>query len=287
MPSSSNKVLLKGKTVVTFESRMADATVNLLQKYGADAISAPSMQEVPLDNHSKVFEFAEYLFGNQDKTIDLMIYTTGVGTRMLIETLETKYSKEKILDALSQITTLSRGPKPKKVLKKNSIQVDVSVPEPNTWREILESVDKNEATNDLSGKLVAVQEYGEPNKKLNKAIRDRNAELLRVPIYRWALPDDIKPLKNGIHSVINGDIDIAVFTSKTQTNHVMKVASREGVKEQFRDALNKIVVASVGPVCSTGLEENGIAVDFEPSRPKLGVFIKELAEQASRDLPVT
>ena len=284
MSTTSNSDLLQGTSVIAFESRMADATVNLLQKYGATAVSAPSMQEVPLDNHSKVFEFADHLFNEQQRAVDVMIYNTGVGTKMLIKTLKTRYDEGEIVEALSKITTVSRGPKPKRVLKKHSLPVDISVPEPNTWKEILEILDRSEGTSDLNGKLVAVQEYGEPNEKLNDGLRERNAELLRVPIYRWALPDDTAPLKKGIHAVLQGEIDIAVFTSKTQTRHVMKMAEREDVADRFREALNEIMIASIGPVCSSGLENLGIDVDFEPSRSKLGIFIRELAEHASTTL---
>lgn len=268
---------LKDFTALAFESRMADSTAQLLQRRGAHAISAPSMQEVPLEDHSAVFTFADELFAGE---IDILICTTGVGTDMLIKTLETKYDFGDISEALADIIVVSRGPKPAKVLRGLDIPIDIKVPEPNTWKEILETLANNDMTSDLDGKRVAIQEYGEANEQLNRELLNRGAELIQTPIYRWMLPDDLEPLKEGIHSILDGKVQVVLFTSKTQVNHVMKVADQMDSKEALCDALDSLFVASIGPVCSSGLKSHGIKVDFEPSRPKLAIFINEIAEQA-------
>lgn len=267
---------LEDITALAFESRMADSTAKLLQRKGARAISAPSMQEVPLENHTAVFSFCEELFAGN---VDILLCMTGVGTDMLVKTMKTKYDWEDIHQALSNITVVSRGPKPAKVLRELEIPIDIKVPEPNTWKELLESLDSDELTSDLNGKLVAIQEYGEPNEKLNEELEARGAELLQTSIYRWALPDDLEPLKKGIRAILNGETDVVLFTSKTQVNHVMKVADMVASKEELQKALKDVVVASIGPVCSGGLESHGIKADFEPSRPKLAIFINEIAEE--------
>lgn len=274
------KTPLETITALTFESRMADSAITLLERYGARAISAPSMQEVPLENHQDVFSFAEKLFEGE---VDILICTTGVGTDMMIKALKSRYELQEILQALSGVTIVARGPKPSKVLRKLEVPIDIKVPEPNTWKEILQAMSRNELTSDLNEKLIAIQEYGEPNEELNKALFEQGVRLLRVPIYRWALPDDLEPLKKGIQAVINGEVQIVLFTSKTQIDHVMKIASQIAPEASFRTALNNAWVASIGPVCSGGLRSHGIDVNFEPSRPKLGVFIKEIAEQAAKE----
>lgn len=264
-------------TALAFESRMADTTVQLLHRKGARTISAPSMQEVPLEDHSAVFNFAEKLFAGE---IDILLCTTGVGTDMMIKTLKTKYELDNILNALSNILIVSRGPKPAKVLRGLDIPIDVKVPEPNTWKQILETLDADKRTANLKGKQFAIQEYGEANEKLNDELRARGANLIRTPIYRWTLPDDLDPLKKGIQSILDGEVDIVLFTSKTQVHHVMKVADSLASKKLLQKALEDVFVASIGPVCSSGLQKYGIEPDFEPSRPKLAVFINEIAEQA-------
>ncbi|SMO47750.1 uroporphyrinogen-III synthase [Gracilimonas mengyeensis] len=267
---------LSKSTALTFESRMADTTVKLLRRQGVEALSAPSMQEVPLENHSEVFTFADQLFAGE---IDILLCMTGVGTDMLVKTMKTRYKWEQIHASLSDIIVVSRGPKPAKVLRDLDIPINIKVPEPNTWKELLETLDKSPETADLKGKKVAIQEYGETNEQLNEELKKRGAELVHTSIYRWALPDDLEPLKEGIQYIVDGKVDAALFTSKTQVHHVMKVADSMDVKESFLEALKKVTVASIGPVCSKGLETYGIEVDFEPSRPKLAIFVNELADE--------
>lgn len=269
---------LEGITVVGFESRMADTTARLIEKYGGQALSAPSMQEAPLEEHDAVFEFAEDLFGG---TVDIAIFTTGVGVRMMIETLETRYATADIVEALAGVAVVARGPKPVRALKTYDVPITVKVPEPNTWNEVLDVVTTRPETAPLGGKRVAVQEYGRPNPDLNEALQEEGAELLRVPIYRWTLPDDLQPLKNGLRALIGGEAQVAVFTSRQQVEHVLQVAAGEGWERALRQAFEDKLVASVGPVCSEALEKHGIEVGYEPERPKLGILIRGLAEKAS------
>lgn len=266
---------LEGITVVSFESRMADTTARLIEKYGGTAISAPSLQEVPLDEHEAAFDFAERLF---DDAIDVVLFTTGVGTRMLFETLATRYTTDDVIAALEEVIVVARGPKPVRTLKKYGIPITLKVPEPNTWKEVLDVLTTCPETTPLDGKRVAIQEYGRPTPALNAALRAQGARLVRVPIYRWTLPDDLQPLKNGLRVLIGGTAQIAVFTSRQQVEHVLQVAANEGWEQSLRNALDHAIVASIGPVCSEGLDAHDIAVDFEPERPKLGILIKGLAE---------
>ena len=49
---------------------------------------------------------------------------------------------------------------------------------------------------------------------------------------------------------------------------------------RIADNLNGAVIASIGPVASATLRDNGIAVDIEPSHPKMGFLVKEVSEQS-------
>src|SRR5438477_7730870 len=126
--------------VVSFESRRAKEMSALIENLGGVPLVAPSMREVPLEENPVAFKFAENLLAGQ---LDAIICMTGVGTRTLIEVLETRYPREKIVAALAAITVVARGPKPIKVLREYEIPVTITVREPNTWREILRELDEN------------------------------------------------------------------------------------------------------------------------------------------------
>lgn len=271
---------LDGLTVVGFESRMSDTTADLIEKHGGRAMPAPSMQEAPLDEHDAVFDFADGLF---NRAFDLVYFNTAVGTRMVFETLETKYDLADIQAALRETIVVSRSPKPGGALKNHDMPIDVKAPEPHSWREVLKTLTSNEKTAPLDGKRIAINEYGQPNQELNDALRDAGAEIVRVPIYRWELPDDLQPLKNGIRALIGGEAQVALFTSRQQVVHMLQVAADEGWENSLRTALTTdAMVASVGPVTSEELRTHDLPVDFEPERPKLAILIKGMAEYAPK-----
>jgi uroporphyrinogen-III synthase len=45
--------------------------------------------------------------------------------------------------------------------------------------------------------------------------------------------------------------------------------------------LHQTLVASIGPVTSETLRGLGIAVDLEPSHPKMGLLVKETADRSA------
>ena len=267
---------LEGLNVVLFEARHAKTIAELVAKQGGSPFSAPAMKEVPLADNPEAFRFVEKLFRGE---VDVMILLTGVGTRFLVDVLQTKYPREKILEAYKQTTLIPRGPKPIRVLNEWKIPYALTVPEPNTWREVLKALDEHPVQ--LKNKTVVVQEYGVPNPELVQGLEQRGARVLRVPVYRWALPDDLGPLKEAVRRILAGNVDVAVFTTAVQIKHVLEVAEMERKKDALLSAFKKIVVASVGPDCSGSLRSHGVGPDIEPESPKMGPLVLALAEKAA------
>ena len=267
---------LKGLTVVSFESRRAREMAELIRRYGGEPIVAPSLREVPLSENRAALQLLPRLEAGQ---FDLLILMTGVGTRTLNGALLTRYSQDRIRAAFEKAQLIARGPKPLAVLKELELQAAISIPEPNTWREILTTL---ESRTGISGKRIAIQEYGIPNKELVAGLEARGATVVPIPIYRWALPEDLAPLRQAIAKVSAGEVDIALFTNATQVDHLFKVAAYDRGDNFLRDAFKRVVIGSVGPVCTQALEQIGLKPDVEPSHPKMGSLIAELAESARR-----
>jgi uroporphyrinogen-III synthase len=102
-----------------------------------------------------------------------------------------------------------------------------------------------------------------------------------VPVYRWALPEDLTPLRETLGNIAAGQINVLLITNAAQVDHVMQVLMKDDRVNQFKQALRRVVVASVGPTASERLRHYGWPVDLEPSHPKMGTLIKETAEQAA------
>ncbi len=264
----------QGLRVAAFESRMAQEMSSLITRHGGEPLVAPSMREVPLENNTEALEAGERLIAGQ---FDLLILLTGVGTRALVEVLRTRHGLDTITSALGRITRVARGPKPVAALRELGLTPDITVPEPNTWRDLLQALDDKKP---VSGLRVAVQEYGVSNDELLDGLGDRGAQVTRVPVYRWALPEDVAPLRRVIDAIVQGRVPVVLVTNAAQIDHVMEVADKDGKADAVRAALKNAVIASIGPVASERIREHGLQVDLEPSHPKMGILVKEAGERA-------
>lgn len=264
-----------GLAVAAFENRMAAEMTGLIERYGGRPMVTPAMREVPLEDNREALQFGERLLADQ---VDLLILMTGVGLETLIGVLKTRHTLESITEALGRITLVARGPKPVAVLKQLGLTPTLTVPEPNTWRDLLRTLDEN---NPVLGLRVALQEYGASNAELLEELRERGATLFRVPVYRWALPENLDQLREAVGNIMAGQVDVLLITNAVQVDHVMQVLTRNGGVEQFKQAVKRMVVASVGPTASERLRHYGWPVDVEPSHPKMGTLVKETAERAS------
>ena len=270
-----------GRRVIAFESRRAAEMKTLIENQGGVATVVPSMREVELEENAEALAFERALL---DGKIDVVIFLTGVGTRMLARELETRVAREQLVAALSRMTVVARGPKPVAALKEWGVPVSLRVPEPNTWRELLAALDEHRASIPLVRRRVAIQEYGMMNRSLIKGLKARGAVIIRVPVYRWALPEDVQPLRQAVTDIVDGRYDVALFTTGTQVWHLFKIAVQMGLEHELGHALQGMVVASIGPTCSEALREFEVPVDLEPEHPRMGQLVKEAAEQSRQIL---
>jgi len=266
-----------GLRVVAFESRQAEETSTLIEKFGGVSIAAPSVRELPIAANDDAFRFADRLLAG---AYDIVLFMTGVGTRYLFEAIETKHQRADLVAALARTTVVARGPKPVRVLRELGVPIAITVPEPNTWREILTTLHESAAGVPIAGARIAVQEYGVRNDRLCSALAAGGAAVDPVAVYRWGLPENTLPLRAALDQLLARTVDVALFTSASQAYHVMEFAQQQGIEPELLEALREVVVGSIGPVCSEALVELGIGVDFEPTHSKLGVFVREVAERS-------
>jgi uroporphyrinogen-III synthase len=266
-----------GLRVLSLESRRAKEVEKLIRTYGGEAIVVPAMREIGLESNGQTLEFASRLMHGD---FDLVIFMTGVGVRTMLEIMETRFDREEILSALRKVKVVARGAKPSTALRALNIPVDVTSEEPSTWRELLQAIDA--AYGDSLGEMrVAVQEYGASNPELLAELSSRSRELMKVPVYQWALPEDLQPLRECVLGLLNGMLDVVLFMTAVQVIHLFQVAEQMGVETPLREALRSTVVLSIGPTTSEELAHYGLQPDFEPSRPKMGFLVNEAAQYSS------
>jgi uroporphyrinogen-III synthase len=264
----------EGRQILSLESRRAKEMAQLIRNQRGEPFVAPSMREVPLDRNEEAFQFADRLFAGE---FDMVVLLTGVGTRLLNNVLATRYPAGRFAEALRGVTVVARGPKPVAALREMGVTATIVAPEPNTWHEVLAS------TAGRPERSIAVQEYGKSNPELVDGFRARGAEVSTVRVYQWDLPEDTGPLREAARRVASGAVGAALFTTSIQVAHLFRIAAEAGIEEQVKEGLSKMMVAAIGPTTSEALEEYGIRVDFEPSHPKMGVFVQEAGEAFGKE----
>ena len=264
--------------VAAFESRRGEEMARLIERQRGRPSVSPSMREVARAENPQAVEFAQRLMM---AGIDVVLLLTGVGVRHLVAAVERHVDRQRFLSALADTTTVVRGPKPLAVLKELGITPTFRVPEPNTWRELLTTLDTHVP---LAGQVVAMQEYGKPNPSLVAGLEARGAQVVRVKVYDWELPEDTGPLEANVRAIAAGEIDVALFTSAQQVEHLLVIAEQLDLEPEVRQGLGRAVVASIGPTTSEALRQNELPIDLEPEHGKMGQLVVAAAEASNEIL---
>lgn len=249
----------------------------LILREGGVPLVAPSVKEEASDSSGPIaVHFVEQLEAGE---FDMLLCMTGVGLTVLRDACAAAMPLERLTAALRRVSIISRGPKPVGVLRSLDVPVHVIVPEPNTWREIVEAVSNRPE------RRIAVQEYGRLNTQLHSALQQLGAEVNAIALYRWELPDDLGPLRKAVAHIAGNGCDVVLFTSSVQLDHLLLVAREMKLEDDVRDALrHRLVVGSIGPVMNDALNAEGISPDVIPRHPKMWSLVKAAAEESSRVL---
>jgi uroporphyrinogen decarboxylase len=263
-----------GLAVAALESRRREDMERLIANFGGRPFVSPSMREIPLEENREAVDFAYRVMTGE---INIVVFLTGVGFGHFLSAVERHVDKQRLLDSLSDITTVARGPKPAAAMRAVGLKPSLVVPEPNTWRELLRAIDEKVP---IVNQKVGVQEYGKSNSSLLAGLEARGAEVVPLRVYRWELPEDTAPLIENIRAMIAGQRDVLLLTSAHQVVNMLRLAAEIGVEDQLRVALRKMIVASIGPTTSEMLKHLDLPVDLEPSHPKMGHLVQESAARA-------
>jgi len=267
-----------GLRVLVLESRRARELGLIVTSYGGEPLVAPSMREVPIESNAEAVRFIDDLIAGE---FDVVILLTGVGSRVLLDIVQrVQGTRKRLIEALKEAVVVCRGPKPLAVMREIAVPVFLTAPEPNTWRELLAALDERRSELSLDGLNVAVQEYGASNPDLLAGLASRGARVTPVPVYQWALPEDVGPLRKAAQAVADGELDVVLFTTATQAAHLMKIAEELGLADRVLAGLRRMAVGSIGPTTSEELRQRGIQIDLESSHPKMGFLVREAAERA-------
>ena len=260
-----------GLTVLSLESRRAEEMATLIGKYGGVPMVAPSMREQKLDLTRALDAFERALAAGDIHALTCM---TGVGTRMFLRELAARDPRH--LETLRNIKLVARGNKPLQALKEFGL-VGVNVAKPHTWHEVQDHL----LSMLEAGQHAVLLEYGEAMPA--PMLRELGFAGLRVtslPVYRCAFPHDSGPLDAAVRDCVLGGPDVLLLSSGTQALHFLKYAEGLGLLSHAREALNQLVIVSIGPACSEAAADLGLRIDLEANPHKMGILVRLAAEHA-------
>ena len=260
---------MKAKRIAILESRLGEQLAGLVAQRGGVPFHAPALAELPDLEPQKI---AALLRSLDEQPAKLFIFQTGVGTRALFAATDTLALTPGFLGMLDKSLVAARGPKPTGALRSRGVRIDCVAADPFTTQEVLESV----RDIPLENERVIVQRYGAANVELDRALQARGAQVTEIPTYRWSLPADTQPLERLVGALERGEMHAAVFTNAEQVRNLFAVAEKMNKKQLLRQALNRTLVASIGPVASAALREYEVEVGLESKPPKLGALMSAL-----------
>ena len=261
--------------VAAFESRRAEEMSRMIERYQGQPFVSPSMQELPLDsNHAALNAAKSIMTGG----VDIAIFLTGVGFNYFMTAVHRQVDEARLIAALSDITTIARGPKPVAAMKAVGLQPKHVVAEPNTWRELLDLIDERLV---ISNQNILVQEYGKPNPSLIAGLEARGGRVIPLALYRWGLPEETDPLRANVTAIANVEREVALFTSAQQVVHLLQVAREMDCESELRQGLARTVIGSIGPTTTEALLQHNLDRDFEPAHPKMGHLVQTAASHGA------
>lgn len=249
--------------------RRWDEQARMFTDRGIDVVHAPTMRTVHL-SESESLRAATVALAEQPP--DYLVVSTGMGMKRWLEAADRWGLGPALLASLAGARIVARGAKAHSAARGAGLDVWWRSPS-ETMQEIVDHL----AGEGTAGARVAVQLFEPEGHPSTEALRAVVGELVEVPVYQWALPDDRGPAEQLVRDAVAGDVHAVTFTAQPAVHNLFRIAQDLGLRADLRDALNGPVVSScVGPVCATAAVEEGVDASIWPDPPRLVAMVRQL-----------
>lgn len=261
---------LAGYTVAVTADRRRDELAALLERRGARVVLAPALRIMPLADDTELHKATRAVL---ERPPDVVIANTGIGMRGWLEAAEGWGLAEPLRGALAGSYLVSRGPKARGALRAAGLSDHWS-----SATEACSDVVDHLLARGVAGERVALQLHGDGQPEHVAALQAAGAEVIEVPVYRWAAPADPAPLHRLVDLIAHRLVDAVTFTSAPAVTAVLRAAG-PGAADTVLEALRTDVLAAcVGPVTAAPLRRHGIPV-IAPARARLGALVRTIVDE--------
>jgi uroporphyrinogen-III synthase len=269
---------LRGRRILVPESRELDLFAGMLEARGAEALRCPLVTIRDVEDPAPV---AAWLGRMAEGAFDDLILLTGEGLRRLLALSRRLGIEDQIVAALKSLRTVTRGPKPARVLRELGLSPGLAASEPTTAGVIATLGREN-----LAGRTIGVQLYpGKPDPKLLDFLRAAGATPDPVLPYRYASDAETTQVEAAIRAMAEGHIDVIAITSSPQLERLKAVAAQRGLEQDLARGLARTRIAAVGPVAASAVAALGVQATIMPEasfhlKPLVNAIVAAFARDA-------
>jgi uroporphyrinogen-III synthase len=264
--------VLAGFTVgITADRRGEDQAV-MFRRLGAEVVLGPTLRTLSVPESDDLRRRTEEIIASPP---DYLIANTGLGIRTWFAHAAELGLDEQLRAALGHGRIAARGPKASGAVSMAGMSV--------WWRspsEQLADVTDRLISEGMAGRRVVFQLHGDRRRDVTTKLREAGADVLELPVYRWATPEG-GPLEGALRLIemcCDGDVDAITFTAGPQVRNMIEIADSAGKAGRLLTALNgKVLVGCIGPVCAEVAHEEGIHDLLVPDNWRLGSLVKAVA----------
>ncbi|GIO22702.1 uroporphyrinogen-III synthase [Oceanobacillus sp. J11TS1] len=260
---------LNGKKIAVAASRQAKAIDALINKHGGKTIQLPIQGEYQLNDSNCQHDVIKLV----ENPFDLVILTTGIGAETLEQSAQKLHIHTSFIDKLKSSTLAIRGSKTTKWMKQHQLTPSILSAD-GTMESLLESLPPAKQGEE---KHIYLQTYNEDDVYLKRSLEQLGYDVYLSKPYSYKEPDQqiLSTLKE---TIISQNVDVVVFTSKTQVRNLFMKDDRDELTEAFNQG---VLAAAIGKVTAAELEKHGVKKVFQPMKPKMGAMVVELNKQLS------
>jgi uroporphyrinogen-III synthase len=243
---------LAGFTVGVTADRRRDELASLLERRGARVVIAPALRIVPVPDDSQLREATRDCLARPPA---IVVANDGMGMRGWLEAAEGWGLADPLRAVLDQAYVVAR---------------DQNAPDSDdTLTHLLDR--------GVAGQVIAVQLDGEQQPEFCASLRAAGAEVIEIPVYRWAAPLDPAPLHRLVDLISSRLVDAITFTSAPAVAALLAAAGG-GVDVVLEALRSNVLAACVGPVTAAPLIRQGIPV-IAPARARLSSMVRAIADE--------
>jgi uroporphyrinogen III methyltransferase/synthase len=238
-----NRPLLGKRIVVTRARPQASDLIKNLTDLGAECLECPTIKIMPPEDDAPLKQAIQNL-----AKYDWIVFTSVNGVAYFFEYL---FADNKDVRALNHLRTAAIGPATAKRLLEFGLKSDI-VPKTYRAESVVEAFSKEE----VKDKKILLPRAAEARSVLPVELANMGAHVDEVPAYQTIKdPDSADVLINGLEEK---SINLVTFTSSSTVKNFKDLLPAD----KFRQLLDDVTVASIGPITSDTARELGFNVDI-------------------------